>query len=221
MKKQFFTKKKIIVLSALLAIIAFCVWDNFINPPAFWRADRQQDKAAILEYVKDNYPDTIKRKGGKFPFQLPAGPQPYSVMDFELDGIKFYISARDGKVAIDGYPKARATAQIDEIIQDGFLKPRNITASTDYNFRDSYRETYPYTGGLGVEISIIDQGSTPQEIGWLYDFYEFWKKEGAFLKEYRVDILIFENHNEKAHIIYFSDSTFADETELYSALIPE
>lgn len=217
-KKPFFTKKKIIVLSILFIFVFLFVWDNFIDPPAWWRSGCQQDKKAILEYVRNNYPDTIKRKGSSFPYQLPAGPHPFNVMDFELDGINFYISARDGKVAVDGYCEARATAQFDKIIRDGFLKPRKINAAANYHFRDNYRETYPYTGGLGLEIQIIDQGATPQEIGWLYDFYKYWTKEGAFLKEYRVDILIYENHEEKAHIIFFDDSDFSDENELYAAL---
>ena len=216
-KKSFLSKKNIFVLSILFIVVILFVWDNFIDPPAFWRFDRQQDKKAILEYVQSNYPKTIKRKGGKFPFQLPAGPQPYSVMNFELDGINFYIYARDGKVAVDGYYQTRAIAQFDKIIQDGFLKPRNITASTNYNFRDSYREEYPYTGGLGVEISISDQGSRPRDLA-IYEFYKFWQNEGTFLKDYRVDFYIYENHEEKAWIVFNKETDFSDENEFYSAI---
>ena len=180
------------------------------------RFERQQDKGAILEYVKENYPDA-KRKGSEFPFQQIAGPYPFSIMTFELDGIKFDVVAKYGSVVADGYPNARACAQFDKIIQDGFLKPQGIDETVHYSFGDDYEEVYPYTGSLSIYIQVNDQGSTAREVGWLYEFYEFWKVEGAFLKDYRVDIDIYEDKKEKSHITYYNDSKFANEDEFYSA----
>lgn len=159
MKKP--TVKRIIVLSIIAFAVIFEVFDIFVFPPAWWRFDRQRDKRAILAYVKNTYPSYIKRKGSKFPLQLPAGPFEDSVMFFELDGIEFHVGAQDGHVTEDGYSLAKAEAQFDRIIQDGFLKPRKIKASSVYWFIDDY-DIYPYTGGLEVTLAVFDQGSTPE-----------------------------------------------------------
>lgn len=157
-------KKKIIITSSIIAIIiGLCVWDIAFDPPAFWRTERIQDKRAILAYVKEKYPDAVQNKRGKFPLQMPAGPFEDSVMYFKLDDIEFFVSARFGQMVLDGYSGARAIAQFDKIIQDGFMKPNGIIAKTTYTFVDSY-DMYPYTGDLGVTIRIFDQGSTPEEI---------------------------------------------------------
>lgn len=219
--KHFNCKKHrnlIIALSIVFILILFLVVDIFVDPPAFWRTERQQDKKAILEYVESTYPNAIKRKGGSFPLQLPAGPHEYSVMYFELDDIEFHIGAEYGKVIFDCYPDAKAIAQFDKIIFEGFLKPRNLNAGVKYTFKDNYEGNSPYIGSLDIDITIIDQGATPQEVGWLYDFYQFWLAEGAFLKEYRIDIYIFENQIEKAHIIYDNEVDFFNEDEFYSTL---
>ena len=139
-------------------------------------------------------------------------------MYFDLDGIEFGISAEYGEIVVDGYPEARATAQFDKIIKDGFLKPGKINSSVIYSFQDDYRKTYPYTGNLYVELRVFNQGSTPQEVGWLYDFYKYWKTAGSFLKEYQVEILLYETNSKKdSYIIIKNDSEFADENEFYSA----
>lgn len=217
-------KKKVLIitlLSVAVAFVLFNVYDIFIDPPAWWRFDRQRDKRVILEYVKNNYPENIKRKGGKFPLQMPAGPFESSIMYFELDGVNFAISAQDGRIETDGYHKARASTQFDKIIQDGFIKTRGIEkAYTRYSFLDSYKETYPYTGGLVVRLSVFDQGSTPQDVGWLYDFYKYWKNEGSFLSGYSVGIYINADEDTVYHIIYNSEKEFSDQDEFYAAFVP-
>ncbi len=160
------TRKRIIVISIVallvLFLILFEIYDIFIDPPAWWRFERQKDKAVILEYVKSNYPNA-KKTGGTFPIQKIAETHKASTMYFKLNEIEFSVAAEYGKIVRDGYPEARAIAQIDHIIKDGFLKPRNIKAGTFYRFHDDYRETYPYTGSLYVELRA--NGATPQEVG--------------------------------------------------------
>lgn len=209
------TKKKrlIILLSIAAIVIGFTVWDIFIDPPAWWRFERQQDKLVISEYVERNYPNA-KNTGGQFPIQKIAEVHRASTMYFELDEIEFKVSAEYGKIVSDGYPEARATAQIDDIIKDGFLKPKNLTAGTLYRFHDDYNN-YPYTGNLYVELRV--QGLSPQDVGWLYDFYGYWKKEGEFFSDYRVDIYVNEGNENMGWIVIKKDSEFADETEFYSA----
>ena len=210
-------KKTIIILSVVLALALFEAWDIVIDPPAFWRTERIQDKRAILAYVNEKYPDAVQTKRGEFPLQMPAGTFKNSVMYFKFDDIEFAVSAKNGQIVIDGYSGARAIAQFDKIIQDGFLKPRGITAYTSYQFVDNYYEIYPYTGGLLVDLTIFDQGSTPREVGWLYDFYKYWKDEGGFLRLYAVKIDIIVDKQRKCHINFLNDDDFSGEEKFYSA----
>ncbi len=209
-------KKKIILLCILVLLVGLIIWD-FADPPLWWQFDCHQDKAVILEYVKDTYPDTIVSKGGRFPVPVLAGPPQDSVMFFELDGIDFGISARYGKIAFDGYPAERATAQFDSIIKDNFFDQRNITVTTNYRFSDNYYEIYPYNGILGVDMTFRDQGATPQDIGCLYDFYKHWKSKGSFLEDYQICIYIYENSKQKSRIRYDKSSEFISEDEFYAA----
>ncbi len=214
-KKRFFTRGRIIVLSIISAVILLGIWDIFIDPPAWWRFERQQDKRAILAYVEEKYPNA-KSKGSKFPFQRMVGPYPASIMYFELDGVNFHVAAKRGSVISDGYSQARACAQFDKIIQDGFLKPMGKEANTHYRFVDDY-DIYPYTGSLVVCLTIRDQGSTPKEVGWLYDFYKYWKNEGDFLKSYSARIDIVVNDEIVYHINYNNSSEFPNEDSFYAA----
>lgn len=78
---------------------------------------------------------------------------------------------------------------------------------------------YPYTGGLVVRISVFDQGSTPQDVGWLYDLYKYWKNQGSFLTGYSVGIYINVNEDTVYHIIYDSEKEFSDQDEFYAAFV--
>ncbi len=213
MKKLILTRiLPVVVLVGIIIVLHM----NMLFP---WQYQARRNRKAILEYVQNAYPEAIMIEEHYQTMKFNPTNKPHDVIWFELDGIKFYVAACDGIVDCsndDGYPEARVTAQFDKIIQDGFLKPRNIVSSVHYSFQDDYRKTYPYTGGLYIELRA--RGSTPQEVGWLYDFYKYWKKEGAFLREYQVSILIYENNVKKdCYVIIKNDSEFADENEFYSS----
>ena len=199
--------------AALVVVTVIILNANLLLP---WQEEHRANKKAILKYVREKYPNS-KRKGGEFPMQKFPEFHKAGTMYFELDGIEFGISAEFGKIVVDGYCGARAIAQFDKIIQDGFLKPRGITAYTDYSFVDNYYEIYPYTGGLSVRITIWDQGTTPREVGWLYDFYKYWKNEGEFLRLYSVRIDIVADKQRMCHIDYREFDDFPNEEKFYSA----
>lgn len=185
--------------------------------PETWSISAKENRAAILEYTKKNYPEAKIVKEHYPSAEFNPTNNPHDWILFEFDGINFTINARDGQIDYDGYWDAKVIAQFNNIIQDGFLKPRGIDETVHYRFKDNYKEIYPYTGSLGIYIQVNDQGSTAREVGWLYDFYMFWKKEGAFLKDYRVDIDIYEGYDKKSYIIYYNDSEFINESDFYSA----
>lgn len=205
-------KKKI--LSVLLLILGaitamtFLTWILNLNLLLPWQLEARRNKKAILNYANEHYPNAQVVEGHYNSARFFVWNNLADAIVFKLDDMEFKIIAEAGKILTDNYPKARACKQFDTIIQDGFFEPREIGARINYNFIDDYKEMYPYTGGLVVLISVADQGSTPREAGWLYDFYQYWRNEGAFLKSYDVWINILEDDN----VIYFVD--FKDEEPL-------
>lgn len=219
MKKKALIITLLSVLSAAAAVgIGLILNANLLFP---WQRGARRNKQVILEYAEEHYPDA-KIIGEKLnSAQLFVWNNIMDYIVFECDNIEFGITAEGGKILVDGYCGARAIAQFDKIIQAGFFEPREIEAHTDYRFIDNYYELYPYTGELVVWISIADQGSTPREVGCLYDFYQYWHNEGAFLKGYDVGIRILQNDKTIYHIYYKSESPMLNENEFYSSFEKE
>lgn len=178
-------KKALIIalLSSAAGLVLFHIYDIFIDPPAWWRFERRQDKKVILEYVKNNYPVNIKRKGASFPIQAPAEPFKESVMYFELDGVDFTISAQDGKVRSDTYYEAKAEKFIHENFVDKFMNEKKLSPKIKISFiflpryyemlrKDVLGDIYGFKGSIHVTITQdhIDGVSAPKEVGWFYDF---------------------------------------------------
>lgn len=198
----------------LLVVLVVMLNANMLLP---WQLGARRNKQVILNYAAEHYPNAQFVEGHYNSAKFFVWNNFGDAGVFNLDGIEFKITAEGGKILIDGYPKARACAQFDKIIQDNFLEPRGISAKTDYIFVDNYNEIYPYTGSLGVKVKSIDQGTTPQEIGWLYDFYSYWKKEGDFLTSYSVHLSIIKDGRMMYHLDYNDDSEFPNEAAFYAA----
>ncbi|MBD5128848.1 MAG: hypothetical protein HDT43_02825 [Ruminococcaceae bacterium] len=205
--------KAIFAIALIVGSIALC--NSLLLFPWQWGARR--NKQVILEYAEEHYPDAkiIDKEFNSAKFFVWNNFMDCIV--FECDNIEFGITAEGGKILVDGYCGARAIAQFDKIIQTGFFEPREIEARTNYNFIDNYYELYPYTGGLVVMISVADQGSTPREVGWLYDFYKYWQNEASFLKSYDVWIYIVENHKTIYYVDFKDRDPLLNENEFYSS----
>ncbi|MGN0678275.1 MAG: hypothetical protein ACI4JS_01290, partial [Oscillospiraceae bacterium] len=229
--------KRVIILSIILAIVLLFVWDSFIDPPVWWRFERQQDKRAILEYVENNYPNTIKRKGGKFPLQMPAGPFEDSVMFFEYNGVNFSVSAWGGEVKRDTYYEAKAEKYIRENFIDGFMNDRGLSPDIKISFvsqpshfgmlrKDVLDDVHSFEGSIHVTIkqTYIVGVSTPRDVGWFYDFYQYWM-ENCNLTNCAVLIYYFPNNDyatdEPSYNIEFKrgEKTFSDEDDFYAGFI--
>lgn len=235
--KKIFTKKRVIILSIIIAIVLLFVWDSFIDPPVWWRFERQQDKRAILEYVENNYPNTIKRKGEKFPLQMPAGPFEDSVMFFEYNGVNFSVSAWEGEVKRDTYYEAKAEKYIRENYIDGFMNDRGLTPDIKISFisppnhygilgEDVMGDIYDFEGRILVKITQehINGVSAPNEIVWFYDFYQYWMKNCDFPN--CAVYLYYLQNNEYAtsgadyHIWFECEKkTFSSEKDFYNHFI--
>ncbi len=207
------TRMLILIAAVILIVGGIIVCNAMMLLP--WQWDARRNRSVILEYAAEHYPEAQNIDSHYNSAQFFIWNNFRDRISFESEGVEFNIIAENGKIIADGYPKARACKQFDEIIQDGFLKPRGIEVQTGYNYSDDYYEIYPYTGGLGVTVRIRDQGATPQEIGWLYDFYKYWKESADFLKSYSVyiDIVTGDEHHAMR---YNKSSEFATAEEFYA-----
>lgn len=206
------------VLFFLCIIIAFIVLVLILNLNLLlpWQKVARRNKQVITEYAKEHYPgaEIVEQKFNSA--HLFVWNNILDCIIFKYDNLEFGITAEAGEILVDGYYGARVNAQFDRIVQDGFFKPRGITVQTIYGFSENYYEEYPYTGGLGVTVRVRDQGTTPQEIGWLYDFYKYWSKNGAFLDSYSVFIDIMVD-NINLHEVRFTDSdVFTSAEDFYT-----
>lgn len=209
------SKKRLLFRLGVIAAVVILIVILNANLLLPWQWGARKNKQIILDYAAEHYPNAEFVESHYNTAQFFIWNNFRDGITFELDGIEFNIIAKGGDILADGYPKARVCKQFDKIIQDGFLKPRGIVAQTEYNFSDNYDEIYPYTGGLGVILRVSNQGTTPQEIGWLYDFYKYWKENADFLKSYSVyiEIWIDKDHHTMR---YDKSDTFASEREFYA-----
>lgn len=211
------TKKKIIMLSILAVVIGLCIWDIAV-PPLWWQFDAQSNKRAILKYAKAHYPEAKIVKEYYPSAELRFTGDPHDSITFELDGVEFLILARDGEFVADSYSRVRAEAQFDKIIQDGYLKPKGLSAKIGYSFLDSYNDSYPFTGSLGINMRVESRALSPREVDWLYDFYKYWDSSADYLNNYHLYIGITENNVEKFYIAFYNnEESFNSEDEFYSA----
>lgn len=213
---KLFSHPLIIVLCVIIALITVIVILN-VNLLLPWQLDARKNRQVILEYAEQHYPNAVIVDQEFNSAHFFVWNNFKDCIVFKWEDVEFGITAESGDILIDGYYGARAIRQFDIIIQDNFLKPRGINAYTSYQFVDDYYELYPYNGGLMVTLTIFDQGSSPQEVGWLYDFYKYWKKEGEFLRLYSVDIDIIVDKQRMCHINYLNDDDFSDEKKFYAA----
>ncbi len=125
----------LITLSVIVVLVTMIVFLN-ANLLLPWQGEARKNQQVILEYAEEHYPKaTIINK--EFNTAKPFVWNNFrDCIVFKLDDVEFGITAEKGRILVDGYFGARVIAQFDEIIQDGFLNPRGITAYTNYIFAD-------------------------------------------------------------------------------------
>ena len=232
-KRKIVIRKVTGIAAVFMIVVILFVWDIFIDPPAWWRFGRQRDKNAIMNYVERTYPDTIRRKGGKFPLQMPAGGFENSEMYFELDGVRFSVSARDGEIDDDTYYKAKAEKYIRENYIDGFVNEKGLSPDIEISFvsppghygilgEDELGDIQSFNGSILVYITQdhISGVSAPKEVGWFYDFYWYWT-ENCDLENCAVYLYYRQNNdystNDPNYSIWFKngEKTFGSENDFF------
>lgn len=98
------------------------------------------------------------------------------------------------------YSRHKLSYGIEEFAKKGFLEPRGIENVDFYcEFRlDDDRlpsEWYNYSGWFDVTVYVRGQGTTPQAVGWLWDFYEFWRENQQFGSYWALNFEIYSDTN--------------------------
>ncbi|MCH5208632.1 MAG: zinc ribbon domain-containing protein [Oscillospiraceae bacterium] len=225
-RRRSFRNNTLIALGvmAAFALIIVILNANFLLP---WQRWARINQSVIREYASENYPNA-KELYGRYGSAAFFKWNDYTdAIYFEQDGLEFSIIAEYGDIILDNFTRSRAEAQFNAIIKDEFLKPRGLDTEIRYLFFGDFN-IYPYTEGLGITLKVINQGRSPQEVGWLYDFYKFWKDKGNSLSSYIVTIEIWE-YNKSAdwklwyYLNYSSHKrdgeplVFSTEEEFYNA----
>lgn len=231
MKKSGIKKKRFIILLSVVAIIiGFIVWD-FVDAPPFWHF-RQADKQAIVQYQRQHYPGAKVVKNN---FPLLGNPWVVGVpvessMTFEYNNVEFTIAAQDGKLTADFFPYSKAGLQIKKTINNffelhGFEKTiANVNVSFDLQHANTL--IYPfdeppaddlskYNHRVNVEILVNGKYSSPKEVGWLYDCYQYWISKCG-LNDYRLRFMVFFDENTVYNAFFYKDSEVSSEDEFYS-----
>ncbi len=226
-KKRFFTKKRITLLvSAVIA--GLFVWD-WIDAPPFWHF-RQADRNAIVSYQREHYPGARVVKT-YFPFfgnPYLIGPPVNSNMQFEYDGVTFGISAKDGKIEGDGFPYAKETQKIKEIIVGEFMNSRGLLEESDAHIEAYFQMPgfiYPeddkslYCRPVNISIDVPEVFGSPQEVGWLYDCYQYWISRCSY-PEFSIRFHIKSADAEKTFwAVFVEDSEINSEEDFYSGFV--
>ena len=209
----------ILITVCVVLPIGFVAFD-FADPPLFWQKEAQQNQKVILEYAKKHYPNAIIVEEKYESNKLNWSANPLDQIIFEQDGVRFAIWANDGEVWGNNFLSAKATQYIENEIILPFWLSRGIDAN--YSFfipgEKPVGHVTDYEDVIHIFVSVAYQKDMdcPKDLGWLYDFYTYFRSESN-LKNYQVKI-DYQISNEVRYLLRFQeDSTFASSEEFYNA----
>ncbi|MBD5129188.1 MAG: hypothetical protein HDT43_04615 [Ruminococcaceae bacterium] len=222
--------KKTIKILSIIAVLAalFCVFVDFLSKhPYLWHYQAGRNRIAILEYAKENYPEAEIVEEYYPSAKFSPTNKPYDAIRFELDGINFYIQARDGIVdsAGDGYGMALLESEVREKYISSFFLQQGLSYDADISFYDYYPyrpqknaslNTFPGRIKLDFRLYLESNRQTPQNIDWFYDFYCYWE-EVCPTKGFILRFHYWGNDQIKYLIYCDSISEFDSKEEFYSA----
>lgn len=201
-----------------LLIILGC---NYLLP---WQIPLFRNRQAIIEYVHENHPESkifeehIKYRASGYVIFFELIPDCY--ITFEENDFQYRVFASSGKVSSDNYSRMKLWSEVRSFINDGFLEPRgidNVKIYCEFDDDDGLpSEWSEYSGDYKVVLSVYDQGNTPQKIGWLYDFYRFWKRKMPFSEKWQLNFEIYtaDERDGVLNVAYYYD--LVTDKELYA-----
>lgn len=186
-KKLRILKRVLIVLAVIFVIVGTLSVCNcaMLYP---WQYQARNNRRAILEYADKNYPEAKIVKENYPTMKFNPTNKPYDVIWFELDGVDFYIKARDGEVDYDddGYGIALLEKAVREDYLNDFFVQRELSYHVDITFWDYIPppveqvvdlKDLTETISLDIVLEYEEDKQTPRDFDWFYDFYCYWKEK--------------------------------------------
>lgn len=183
-------KKNIIILNIIVfLVIAMSLLITFLSKhPYLWHYQASRNRMAILEYAADNYPRARIVEETYSSTVFNPTNKPYDKIRFELDGINFWIKARDGEVDWrddDGYGGALIGKEIREKYIDNYLLSNSLACNARIRYsgyqptkNDTLASFVSFDGAIVLEFDLAyeeNELSVP-DYDWYYDFYCYWKE---------------------------------------------
>lgn len=174
-------------IAALFAVVTV-LHENYLMP---WQIPLYNTRGALIQYMKQNHPNYhIVKEEVKYQYNTnggflpkPGSGIPYADVVCDEEGFEYTVHAFDGKVTRDAYARNKLGCEI-EFAEKEFLEPRGIENVDFYCTFDLDKvlpsEWSEYNDAFRVTIYVRGQGSTPREVGWLWDFYGFWRDNQHF-----------------------------------------
>lgn len=224
-RKPLSLKGAMIIIAVTITVIVagfFILKMNYLLP---WQIPLFKNRRAIIQYARDVHPGSkIVEEHLEF---VPSGwfsKKPDCYIVFEEGDFHYSVRASNGEVCTDFYNPRKLGAEVEEFVNENFLEPRgikNVKVDCDFGFNE-YDGSVPeqwleYKDDYTVRVCIYKQGTTPYEVGWIYDFYNFWNENTTFPPKWSIQFAVFDDADDnligKLYASYKSD--FADAEEFY------
>lgn len=180
-------RKKVLIIffvAAAVVGVGLILNANMLFP---WQWSAKANKKAALEYIADNFPTAKFTHADYKSTILITTAVPMDTFYFDLDGIEFSLITQSGKVQLDTYYEAKAEKYIRKNFIDDFMNERQLSPNIEITFtaprghrgtlgEDVLGDVYSFEGSVTIMIKqdSIEGFSAPKDIGWFYDFYQYW-----------------------------------------------
>lgn len=201
-------------------------YKNFLMP---WQFPLFRDKTAVVKYVNREHPGSkvVEQNVGYrvVGYFIPMGIETDCEITFEKNGFQYLVEADKGRVYADFYNPRKLGNEVRLFIKENFLDPRgieNVDIYCSFSFNE-YDVSVPeqwseHNDYFYVQLFIRGQGTTLQDVGWIYDFYKFRSKDSIFSPnwEMRINVCNANGKERYGSIFVTSNSTFKSEYKMYS-----
>ncbi len=215
--------RRIIKLTCIVGIIIFLHINLFF--PWQWRA--LNNKNAILNYARENYPGAKIIDQHYQTLEFVPGRSAIDCITFNWNDVEFAICTERGQYIQDNYWLGVASKTIYETFLVPFFTPRGV--KFDYEIIASDVALFLQENPNG-NITNFDDGETqiiirpefmkgarqPRDLGWMYDFYCYCKKN-TILQSYEITLIYPSLDKGEYYMRFTQNSNLRSDSDFYAA----
>lgn len=212
--------RRIVIIAAIVGAVII-LHANYLFP---WQGQTFNNKWAIMDYAKEHFLGA-KAVGHDYETaEFDPWRSPIDRIVFELDGVRFMVSAEDGKVIGDSYWAGVGEKLVYDKYLAPFLEGREIKFKyhlSGFGFgkfieEEPHRDISQFDGYLDISLVVEAQKGTPElrDTGWAYDFYCHCRTN-IDLQNYNV-IILYEGDHITQKITFCEDSVYTDSDAFYA-----